>query len=134
MADPFYEAMYFFSRTFGVPMEIFRWPYVLFYFIIPLIGLIYLWYTFLDKKLRIFRSSSTANFGIAVILSFVSCPIIVVGSPFILAVAAGGSVLLREKITLRRIVIGIAVALIVGIIVQLLMAFSLRMMGLSPLA
>jgi len=108
--EPLDTILNIFSSTFLLPISWLGFPQVIFLFIIPLIGLIALWATFLTKFLRIFKSSG-ANVGIAVIIGLVSTPLIRVFTPtYVIALAVGGSfIFYGEMKAWKMIVAGILV-------------------------
>lgn len=95
-------------------MEWFSFPSIIFYFIIPLISLVILWYKLLQEKLRIFRRSGI-NFGIAIIISFFSSFIIrLFGPGWVTAVGVGGTILVMGRLTFIRMILTFVTAIIVS--------------------
>jgi len=94
----------FLSGTFGLPAEWLGFPQIIFFLIVPLAGLILLWSTFLNHFLRIFKSS-TVNYGIAIVLSLISTPLIRIFSPtYIMGIAVGGSIIFYSQFKLWKII------------------------------
>ncbi len=105
------QAMNFMSSTFGLPPEWFNGLPFVFYFLIPILGLIFLWYTFLQKRLGIFRGKDSINFMLAVLISLMSSFVIKMLTPtFTLAIAIGAGVLLWGRFSLKRIIAGLVLA------------------------
>lgn len=114
--DFLYQIENFLSQFFRLPNDWFTFPSIIFYFIVPLISLVALWYKFLQKKLRIFRNSGV-NFGISIIISFFSSFLIgIFGPAHVTGVAIGGTILVMGRFTFLRIIISIAAAIIIGMI------------------
>jgi len=114
------------SETFGVPIEWFTFPEVLPYFIIPLIGLILMWYAFFSK-IKIFRKV-IVNVGISVIIALVNSFLIGKYSPTFTTIASFGiAILIAGRLTGWRI---LATLVIVGMVFFLTSRFTIfGMMG-----
>jgi hypothetical protein len=111
------------SQIFGIPMEWFLFPNIVFYFIIPLIVLIVMWYIFLEKKLRIFRRSAP-NFGLSLVLGFFSTPLIALATPlFVTPIAIGITILVMGRFSFWRIIISIVVTAAIWLIYPVLISF-----------
>jgi len=91
--DPFTQAFQFLSQTFNLPSSWFSFPNIIFYFIIPIIGLTTLYYMIINKKLRIFHSGVIC-FVIALMMAFLSSFIIVIFTPTVVAALAFGATVL----------------------------------------
>jgi hypothetical protein len=112
--DPFTQAFQFLSQTFNLPSSWFSFPNIIFYFIIPLIGLTTLYYMIINKKLRIFHSGGIC-FVIALIMAFLSSFLIGIFSPtLITALTFGAAVLFwGYGFGLKKIILAIAIVVII---------------------
>ena len=108
------QVLDFFSKTFGLPSSWFQFPYVIFNFIIPLLALTYVWYSFLAKKMRFGRGSSGVNTALAFLLAFMNTPIIRFVRPEILVpLAVGIGTLLFGSFSWKRIFLSVVLTAIV---------------------
>ena len=105
--EPLDSILNFLSSIFLLPAEWLGFPQVIFFLIIPLVGLIILWSTFLNNFLKIFKSS-TVNYGIAVIISLFSTPFIRIFTPtYIIGLAVGGSFIFYGGIKTWKMIVSI---------------------------
>jgi len=110
--EPLDSILNLLSSIFILPTYWFGFPQVIFFFIIPLIGLISLWTILLTRFLRIFQSSG-ANFGIAVILSLLSTPLIRVFTPtYIMAITVGASFIFYGEVKAWKMIAALILFLI----------------------
>jgi len=108
-----YDVINFFSQLFNLPSSFFKFPDTIFYFIIPFIALVFLFYTLLDKKLRIFRNTGI-NLIIAIMISFFSAMVIAIFPPaWTVSGVIGCAILVMGRFTFKRLIVtGIIFALI----------------------
>ncbi len=103
----------FVSSNFGIPAEWFQFPLIIFYFIIPLVSLIFMWYILLSRRIRIFRNSFV-NFMLALLIAVINSSLIAVLSPtFAIAIGLGGTTFFWRRFSLLTIIISFLVASIV---------------------
>lgn len=71
------------SRLLNIPTTYFKFPDIIFYFIIPFIAATYFWYVILQYKIRIFRRSPVVNMAIAFFISFFNVTMVAVFPPYL---------------------------------------------------
>lgn len=101
--EPVDSILNFLSSVFGLPFQWFGFPQIIFFFIIPLVALIFLW-VFLLNKLNIFKNS-TVNFVLGTIVALVSTIFIRISTPpVIVALSVGSCLFLSGRLNLWRII------------------------------
>lgn len=97
------------SGMFGVPGSWFSSPIFVLYLIVPLIGLTICYYLLLKKLF--FKYSTAPDLVIGAVLAFFSIPMIVI-NPFIAIAVSVGAPMTLKRITGRRILLSLILAVI----------------------
>ena len=104
-----------FSTFFNIPLSYFKFPNIIFYFIIPFIAAIYFWYVVLNYKIRIFRRNQFVNAALAFFIAFFNVAALPVFPPAItVPFFVACALLLTGRFTFKRILITIIVGLVVA--------------------
>jgi hypothetical protein len=100
-----YDVIRFFSELFNVPTKYLQFPDTIFYFIIPFITIVFLFYTLLNRKLRIFRNPGI-NLIIATIISFFSAFVVTIFPPaWTVSIVLGCAILVMGRFSYKRLII-----------------------------
>jgi len=69
------------SKFLNIPTSYFKFPNIIFYFIIPFIAATYFYYVILNYKIRIFRRNPGVNIGLAFFISFFNVTAVTIFPP-----------------------------------------------------
>jgi hypothetical protein len=113
MADAFYEIRKVLSDIFLVPSAWFKSHLFITNLVVPMVLSTVFFYYLLTRKLKIFKRSAAANWGISIVLAFFSILWIVKNPSFSVFMTVMGIMILRgDRITGRRLLFAIIVALV----------------------
>ena len=113
MADAFYELRKVLSDIFHVPSSWFKSHLFITNLVVPMALSTIFFYYLMTRKLKIFKRSAAANWGISIVLAFFSILWIVINPSFSVFMTVMGIMILRgDRITGRRLLFAIIVALV----------------------